>query len=258
MSASNVNYLGLGISNADGVSTYTGNGLTACYMWGAQLELGSTATTYQPIATTTQAYIANQFKFNLVNPVDSDAAFRLVFNGGWTHSSTGALPNGTNGYADTFLVPSSVLSQNNASLGYYGGVTGTSFKAALGSGNSNTNSYFQLFPAFPSFGTFGDLNDGSNTSTANTNSAGFIFASRTSSTQKKHFIRNVANTLTENSVAPNSFKVFIGSRNFNGSAIDYFDKQIRYSFIGDGLTDTEAANLYTRVQTFNQALSRQV
>ena len=44
---------------------------------------------------------ATTHKWNLKDPRDLDAAFRLVFNGGWTHSSNGALPNGTNGYADT-------------------------------------------------------------------------------------------------------------------------------------------------------------
>jgi hypothetical protein len=51
MSASNVNYLGLGVSNADGVSTYTGNGLTACFMWGAQLVEGTSALDYQKTET---------------------------------------------------------------------------------------------------------------------------------------------------------------------------------------------------------------
>ena len=38
---------------------------------------------------------ATTHKFNLKNPLDTDAAFRLVFSGGWTHSANGALPNGT-------------------------------------------------------------------------------------------------------------------------------------------------------------------
>ena len=45
---------------------------------------------------------ATTHKFNLKNPADTNAAYRLSFVGGWTHSSTGALPNGTNAYADTF------------------------------------------------------------------------------------------------------------------------------------------------------------
>ena len=42
-------------------------------------------------------------KWNLKDPQDTNAAFRLVFTGGWTHSSTGALPNGTNAFANTYL-----------------------------------------------------------------------------------------------------------------------------------------------------------
>jgi hypothetical protein len=40
-------------------------------------------------------------KWNLKDPRDLDAAFRLAFYGGWTHNSNGATPNGVNGYADT-------------------------------------------------------------------------------------------------------------------------------------------------------------
>jgi hypothetical protein len=39
---------------------------------------------------------AGKHKFNFMDAQDTDGAFRLVFNGGWTHSSTGALPNGSN------------------------------------------------------------------------------------------------------------------------------------------------------------------
>ena len=36
---------------------------------------------------------AAKHKFNFMDARDTDAAYRLTFNGGWTHSSTGALPN---------------------------------------------------------------------------------------------------------------------------------------------------------------------
>jgi len=62
---------------------------------------------------------ASTHKWNLKDPRDLDAAFRLGFNGGWTHSSTGALPNGSNAYANTYLAPSSVLSLNSTAFGLY-------------------------------------------------------------------------------------------------------------------------------------------
>jgi len=61
---------------------------------------------------------ATTHKWNLKDPRDLDAAFRLVFNGGWTHSSTGADPNGTNAYADTYLAPS-LLINNNTHVSIY-------------------------------------------------------------------------------------------------------------------------------------------
>ena len=41
---------------------------------------------------------ASTHKYNLKDPRDLDAAYRLQFNGGMTHSANGILFNGTNGY----------------------------------------------------------------------------------------------------------------------------------------------------------------
>ena len=58
-------------------------------------------------------------KFNLKNPLDTNAAFRLSFVGGWTHSNNGALPNGTNAYADSFLNANTTLNINSSHISYY-------------------------------------------------------------------------------------------------------------------------------------------
>ena len=58
---------------------------------------------------------ATTHKYNLKNPQDTDAAFRLVFAGGITHSSTGVLPNGVDGDADTFFVMKDNLSNPTTS-----------------------------------------------------------------------------------------------------------------------------------------------
>ena len=63
---------------------------------------------------------ATTHKFNLKNPADTNAAFRLVFNGGVTHTSNGIQGNKINGYADTFLVPDTVFSvANNVHISIY-------------------------------------------------------------------------------------------------------------------------------------------
>lgn len=53
---------------------------------------------------------AEAHKYNLKNPQNTDGAYRLNFQGGWTHNSSGAKPDGVSGtYADTFLQASTVF-----------------------------------------------------------------------------------------------------------------------------------------------------
>jgi hypothetical protein len=235
------------------------------YIWGAQLELGSTATTYQPIATTQQAYIASQFKYNLVNPVDSDAAFRLVFNGGWTHSSNGATPNGVNAYADTKLVPSSVLALNSCSFSVYSrnnftsgtvqsfGVTSdAAYQPLIGSSfltSKGFNSY--MYSSNPPDILLSPIGQ---------NLAAMFLNTRTSATNAKSF-RNttqLALVTTQGQITqPTTSFTFGAFRNLT-SFQDYNTFQHAFAHISDGLTDTEASNLYTRVQAYQTALSRQV
>ena len=256
MSASNVNYTAYYGANADNSISYTGNGLASYYVWGAQLELGSTATTYQPIATTQQAYIAAQFKYNLVNPVDSDAAFRLVFNGGWTHSSNGATPNGTNGYADTKC---NISNANSGHLSFYSRTNSVFTSCSMGAVSGSNNSQSALFLTYAANQTYLRINSLGNTAPITTaNSLGYFIANRISSTGTRNFVQSSIIAQTDASVGVQLVNNYIGALNASGSALSYDNKQVAFASIGDGLTDTEAANLYTRVQAYQTALSRQV
>jgi hypothetical protein len=263
MSASNINYTAYYGADADNSVVYTGNGVASYYVWGAQLELGSTATDYQPIATTQQAYIASQFKYNLVNPVDSDAAFRLVFNGGWTHSSNGATPNGTNGYADTKLNDSS-LTPNSSHISYYSRTNVSPTNTyEIGLYNGTKGIWFALRnSSLGSVFTGGIFQTGASgeVSVSNLDSTGFYLGGKNGSTTVK-FYKNgtsVASAAKADTTATNT-SIYLASLNQNGTpAFGFSTKQCAFSTIGDGLTDTEASNLYTRVQAYQTALSRQV
>jgi hypothetical protein len=249
-------YYQFGASDADNSFTPSSSG--SIYIWGAQLELGSPASTYQAITTTQQAYISNQFKYNLVNPVDSDAAFRLVFNGGWTHSSNGATPNGTNGYADTKLVPSSSLSTSSAHFAKYNrtnDLVGLKLDGASVTG-VGTETFFQHNYTTAN-GIIGEATSiGVYTAT---DTRGLFNATRTSLSAFKVFrnTSNIASSTNAITVLPNR-NVFLGARNDNSAIAFYNTYQAAFASIGDGLTDTDASNLYSRVNTFQVALSRNV
>ena len=210
---------------------------------------------------------ASAHKWNLKDPRDLDAAFRLVFNGGWTHSANGATPNGTNGFADTKLVPSSVFSTSTlAHLSYYSRTnsavnleyvmgsanTGTGALGIIARRDTNNRIYVADFPSGTSFRVASDNNS--------TNGSGYFIGTQQSANIKL-FVNNalaVSNTTATSSSAITSLPIVIGGFDFAGSKQFFTNKQCAFSSIGNGLTDTEAANLYTRVQAFQTALSRQV
>jgi hypothetical protein len=219
-------------------------------MWHPQAEEGTVATTYQPIATNQQAYIASQFKYNLVNPVDSDAAFRLVFNGGWTHSSNGATPNGVNGYADTKLNAGVELNGTSAHASLY---PRTSLVGGYGIQGDFTSRMDIINFGGVLYSAIGTTGQTSYTGTY----SGLIVGSRTSSTSNKLYVGGtLRDTKTTSSTANfQNTNYWLGACNLNTF---YSSNQTAFASIGDGLTDTEAANLYTAVQAFQTALSRQV
>lgn len=203
----------------------------------------------------TSALRAEQHKYNLKDPRDLDAAFRLKFFGGWTHSSTGALPNGSS-YADTFLNALSSLTNNNYHLSHYSRTQKTTGgEVDLGCGEFGTAKMIAIDQYYAGAGkafVAGDYNT-SLIINSDTNTLGMVVGSRTSQTSAKLFMNAVQKgstlTLSNPNIQPNS-KFYLGAN--NTTPIEYSNKQCAFASIGDGLTDTEVSNFYTAVQAFKQ------
>ena len=194
-------------------------------------------------------------KFNLKDARDLDVAYRLVFAGGWTHSSNGALPNGTTAYADTKLIPSSILSQNSTHISSY--IRNSTTGILMGTDNSYR---LWIAPNFNGSNRYVEINTTATTpSVAPIASIGFWLGNRTASNSTKLFLNNTTNyTHTTASTGLDIRSIFLASRNDTGTPINFSSAEISFSTIGDGLTDTEASNFYTAVQAFNTTLSRNV
>jgi len=205
---------------------------------------------------------ASQHKFNLKDPRDLDAAFRLVFSGGWTHSANGVLPNGTNAYADTFYLPSTEASQNNHHVSAYSRTNNTDFYALIGAANNNTESARSALFAKADANTWQSLNSNGYLQWADANSQGHYISNRTASTVMTGWKNGIKKaTQTSSSITPATNNYYLAAVNrgaIYGGAGFYSNRQLAFASIGDGLTDTEAANFYTAVQTFQTALNRNV
>lgn len=198
-------------------------------------------------------------KYNLKDPQDTDAAFRLVFSGGWTHSSTGALPNGTNAYADTKLTPSSSLSLNSTHLSYYSRTNSNNLEIEIGlSQTGNDTAFIEIRTSGTTYYAV-NTPSSSQITYADSDSRAFYMANRTASNVINGW-RNSSKVAT-GTAASNSLslaRIFIGAASINNSAQYYSTKECAFASIGDGLNDTEAGNFYTAIQAFQTTLSRNV
>lgn len=204
---------------------------------------------------------ATTHKYNLKNPLDTNAAFRLVFFGGWTHTTNGAQGNGTNSYADSFFIPSTQYAViDNAALSVYSRSNITENRCEIGCYNGS-NSALQInlaTTAFPPQNTGAYMNNITDSKFSDTDSRGLYIASRTGTTVTLFENNTLKVTSTNTALARPNVNIFIGAQNNAGALNIPSSKQLAFASIMDGLTNTDAANLYTAVQAFNTTLGRQV
>ena len=196
---------------------------------------------------------ATSQKYNLKNP----STFTGTFVGGWTHSSTGATPNGVNAYMDTTLIPNTSLSISSAHFSKYNRNNDLISNKVDGCYDSTNLSFFQQNYSAGN-GLIGEI--GALISYTQTDTRGLFTTTRTSTNVSKVFKNSTqqgsTNTTTISGI-PN-VKIFIGARNDSGTTVLFNTYECAFASIGDGLTDTDASNLYTAVQAFQTTLGRQV
>jgi hypothetical protein len=212
---------------------------------------------------------ASTHKWNLKDPRDLDAAFRLTFTTGWTHSSTGMIPNGTSAYSDTKLIPSSVLTSMNNHFSHYSRTNTSTINYEFGCQDNSPSATGKSF-----FGNYySALNTGriqiqvldSNPLTySETSSLGLLIGSRTANNNSKAYrngILKATQIITTTGGLP-SINYYLGALIYKAPdgtiLISYGNRQCAFASIGDGLTDTDASNLYTAVQNYQTNLGRNV
>jgi hypothetical protein len=199
-------------------------------------------------------------KFNLKDPRDLDAAFRLQFFGGVTHNSNGVTFNGLNGYADTFYNESTIETANNTHRAVYDKSTSNDNASQLGSFSGGGASRNYICTNYSGFLIVDCYNtSGGRIQVLNNGSAGFWVSSRLTNTDLKAYKNGtqIGSASGGAGTQPN-VKTFIGAHNNSGTPQWFTNHNLAFASMGDGLTATEATNYRTAVQTFQTSLGRQV
>jgi hypothetical protein len=187
----------------------------------------------------------------------------LVFNGGWVHSSTGAQPNGTNGYANTnFNHVNNGNDKNNFGLTIYSRTNSTGFKVDIG---AVKDAYSWIVPRASSTLDYVGIYDNSIFSgNFVTSSLGLFTCLRDSLTSQKFFQNGILKgqrtgfSSNQGYSTDININIYISCRNVYSVASNFSDRQLAFSGIHDSLTDAEALTFYNLVQAMQTTLSRQV
>jgi hypothetical protein len=200
-------------------------------------------------------------KFNLKDPRDDDAAYRVTWNGNVTFDETGVISTG--GYGDTHIVPSSALTLSSNHISYYSSTDAfdtASVDAGAGDGphtiqlriySGLNQGWYQVGAAQAPF-------------LANTGLTGWFLGTRTGP------------TATDAALYKNGSKIDIGSANngdaeglpgtytiallnFNNAGVFTKSSNRKCAFvtIGSGIDSAMAVTMYNDIQAFQVALARE-
>jgi len=197
-------------------------------------------------------------KYNLKDPRDLDAAYRLTFVNSPTFSATGVDWNGTDEYARTFL-NASILS--NAHLSYYSreNVNTGADQIDIGGNDGSTTLWLSCY--YNASGFTNPLSRNCSTSVllsgANATAAAYFMTSKTGTTNVLYKNGASEDSDVDAAATPNA-EIYLGAFNNAGAPEFRTNRECAFATIGDGVDATMAADMYTDIQAFQTTLSRQV
>lgn len=185
------------------------------------------------------------------------SSFTGTFSSGWTFASGGVTGNATSTFMNTGFIPSSNLTNTSGHYSIYSrtDINQTSIDLGVLSATGPTH---QIILRLSGDQIYSYANSNMGSSITNANSLGHYIVNRNSSTNTQGFKNGTQVVNEAQSAGLPTEAVYIGGRNQNGTSIIPSSREYAFASIGDGLTDTQASNLYTAVQAFQTTLSRNV
>ena len=204
---------------------------------------------------------ATSMKYNLMNPADTDDAFRLSFNGTITHNGDGWQSDGSTGYANTHFQGADSGGSDDFHLGFYvvdaNSTLGTDMGVSVGPGSGRYLSAYYDYGGgkavfewlAPFIDAWGD----------NTDRVGNYIANRNSNLSDlwKNGTKIITHFDTSFSYSDTRDLYWSAFNNTNtGTPESFVDRVYGFGTIGYGLSDTEIADYDSAISTFLTTLSR--
>jgi len=203
-------------------------------------------------------------KWNLKDPQDTDAAFRITWQnpGGGTFDANGVKGDGGSFAGNTHLVPSTVFNSNPRHLSAYANLAdaGSSYDMGSNKSGGNKNVIIIEYGNNTSYCGFGGF-----ITTANASGVGQVIGTYDAGASPKVNLylngssANTGNTTNLDEDTP--MGIFCDNRSSvtgGFSPNEFTERRLATITMGDILNGTEASDLYDATQTFNTSLSRQV
>ena len=214
---------------------------------------------------------ATKHQYNLKDPRDANAAFRLTFVGGMTHSSSGVQWNGTNGYAWTYLIPNNYYlngSVTDLSVCLYSGTNNGINTSEISYNNSGIQPNFFFNPRYGDGLAYLAFGQTTYSSVTNNNSLGFFFGNKVNSVTSM-WVRTPSNVLTRiinasvanvNFLISGSNGIALGMNPVNNAPATYAysNRLIQFVTIGRSLTDAQISTFEIIINNFQRNLGRNV
>lgn len=192
---------------------------------------------------------ANSHKYNLKNP----ATYQINWQGGWTHTATGALPNGTNAYADLGIAPAD-LNPANVNFGRFNGKNGGGWE--MGSTDAGVTKGWAL-ASFLGGSNFYATTNGFATFGSNPSQVGAYWVNRLDSVTLRAYNQGIpTSSYTQTPATGLTSNFYYGALNNGGIAGFFSTTELQEGHVLDGLTPTEAEIYFNIIYNYQFNLGR--
>jgi len=200
---------------------------------------------------------ATAHKYNLVNPQDTDAAYRMTFNGTFTHNANGAAPTTSGGWGDTHWIPNSEAPFTNGvhwSMNVHTAVSGGAYNMGIAQAGE-----WALINAYQSGSTdYWGAGGGGFITNSGDSPADYILGTSNGSDVRALYDDGVqvASDTTGGIGTASTIPATVWGVNTTGGPIAFTIDTLNFITIGDYLDSTEVSALNTAIIDFNTTLGR--